>query len=82
MALLPDLGTAGLYAVAVFLLILGVLVVFVETVRPPRLALVVGASIVAAVGLAVLGEIGLALIPMGIAAAFVANQAFEWLTAR
>ncbi len=82
MALLPDLGTAGLYALAAFLLVLGVLVVFVESVRPSRFLLVLIVCLVAAGGLVAVGESGVALVPLGIGGAFVANQAFEWLTMR
>lgn len=82
MAILPDLGTAGLYALAAFLLVLGVLVVFVESVRPSRFLLVLIVCIVAAGGFVALGETGVALVPLGVGGAFVANQVFEWLTMR
>lgn len=82
MPLLPDLGTAGLYAVAAFLLVLGILVVFVESIRPSRFLAVVFASVFAAAGLLLLGEAGVAIILVGIAGAFIANHIFEWLTAR
>src|SRR5947199_8919059 len=82
MAALPDLAAAGLYGVVVFLLTLGLLVVFVETV-PPRglLALLLGSAL-AAVVLAGLGEVGVALLVFGIGAALVANHTSEWLTTR
>lgn len=82
MALLPDLGIAGGIALAVFLLTLGVLVIFVETVAPRRLVAVMGACVAVAAGLVLLGEVGLSLAPLGFAAAFLANHAFEWLTTR
>jgi len=82
MALLPDLGTAALYALAAFLLVLGVLVVFVETVRLSRFLAVVVGSILAASGLALVGEAGVALVLLGVGGAFLANQVFEWLTIR
>lgn len=82
MAILPDLGAAGLYAAAAFLLVLGVLVVFVETIRSSRLVLILSACLAVAIGLVVLGETGLALIVLGVGAAFLANHVFEWLTTR
>ena len=82
MALLPDLAAAALYGVAVFLVVLGFLVVFVETVSPRRLAAgVMGAGLVAS-GLASIGEPGMALLAVGVGAALVANHSFEWLTTR
>jgi ribose 5-phosphate isomerase RpiB len=81
MAAFPDLGTAGLYGVVLFLLTLGVLVVFVETVSTRRLlAVLVGSAVTAAVLLGI-GEAGIALLVLGFGAALVANQVFEWLTA-
>ncbi len=82
MAILPDLGTAGLYALAAFLVVLGVLVVFVESVRPSRFLAVLIVCIVASGGLVGVGETGVALLPLSVGAAFVANQVFEWLTMR
>ena len=82
MAALPDLAAAGLYGVVVFLLALGFLVIFVETVPPRRLiALLLGAFLVAVV-LAGMGETGVAFLALGIGAALIANYAFEWLTTR
>jgi hypothetical protein len=81
-ALLPDLGLAALYAVVVFLLFLGFLVVFVETIPPRRLAVAILAAVVVATWLASAGEAGLSLLPLGVAAALLANHAFEWLTTR
>ena len=82
MAALPDLAAAGLYGVVVFLLTLGLLVVFVETVPPRRLLALLLGSALAAVVLAGLGEVGVALLVFGIGAALVANHTFEWLTTR
>src|SRR5205814_9621092 len=82
MAALPDLAAAGLYGVVVFLLTLGLLVVFVETVPPRRLLALLLGSGLAAVVLAGLGEVGVALLALGIGAALVANHTFEWLTTR
>lgn len=82
MALLPDLAAAALYGAVVFLLTLGILVVFVETISPRRtVAALVGAAIVA-IGLASAGEPGLSLLAIGFGAALVANHAFESLTTR
>ena len=82
MPLSPDLATSGALALVVFLVVLGVLVVFVESVTSFRLAGVLLACVAAAFALVLLGEWGLALVPLAFGAAFVANQAFEWLTTR
>ncbi len=82
MALLPDLATAALYALVVFLLVLGGLVIFVETIRASRLFALLAADIVAVALLAVVGEIGIAIVIAGFGLALIANQAFEWLTTR
>ncbi len=82
MSLLPDLGVAGGIALAVFLVVLGFLVVFVESVGRRAVVGVVGIVLVLGVALSLAGEPGLALIVFGFAAAFVANEAFEWLTVR
>jgi dipeptide/tripeptide permease len=82
MPLLPDLATAGGIALAVFLLALGFLVVFMESV-PPRLVAVVSlVAIILAALLAVLGELGIGLVALGFPAALIANGVFEWLTTR
>lgn len=82
MALLPDLAVASVLALVVFLLALGLLVVFIESVRPARLVAVLLAGVAVSGALAVLGETGLALVAMALAAAVLANQGFEWLTTR
>ncbi len=82
MAVLPDLGLAALAALVVFLLTLGVLVVFVETVPRRILAAVLASALVLAAFLGAVGEIGLGLVPLGFVAAFLANAVFEWLTTR
>jgi arginine exporter protein ArgO len=82
MALLPDLAAAGLYAAVVFLVTLGVLVVFVEAIRPSRALLVILVCGVAAALLAWTGETGVALLALGLAAAVLANHVFEWFTTR
>jgi hypothetical protein len=81
-ALLPDLGLAALYAVVVFLLFLGFLVVFLETIPPRRLVVAILAAVVVATWLASAGEAGLSLLSLGVPAALLANHAFEWLTTR
>ena len=80
MAVLPDLAAAALYAVVVFLLALGVLVIFVETVAPRRLVAALFASMLVAVVLASMGEPGIGLLALAIGAALLANHSFEWLT--
>jgi hypothetical protein len=82
MALLPDPATAGLYATAVFLVSLGVLVVFVETVSFGRFVEVVVGSFVVALAFVLIGELGLSLLPLALGCAFIANNVFEWLTTR
>ncbi len=82
MPLLPDLAVAGGVALAVFLLTLGVLVVFFESV--PRRA-VFGLLLVALVLLTVLtflDELGVGIVILALALAFLANDLFEWLTTR
>src|SRR5438093_11449953 len=82
MAALPDLAAAGLYGVVVSLLTLGLLVVFVETVPPQRLLALLLGSALAAVVLAVLGEVSVALLVLGIVGGSVANLTFDWLARR
>ena len=82
MAVLPDPATAGLYAAVVFLITLGVLVVFVETVSFSRFIAVVVGCFVLALALLLVGEVGLSLLPLGTGGAFIANHLFEWLTTR
>ena len=82
MALVPDPARAILYAAVVFLVVLGVLVLFVETVAFTRFVAIVTGCLVVALALLLLGELGLALFPLGIGGAFIANHAFEWLTTR
>lgn len=82
MALIPDLASAALYAVVVFLLFLGLLVVFVETIPPRLLMVMILVPILVGAWLAWVGELGLSLLAVGVAAALLANQAFEWLTGR
>ncbi len=82
MPLLPDLTVAGGIALAVFLLTLGVLVIFLESV--PR-RMVIGLLLITIVLVAVLslfGEFGIGIILLAFAAAFLANDVFEWLTTR
>ncbi len=82
MAPLLALATSGAVALVAFLVTLGVLVIFVESVRGRTTALVLLVAVILAALLAVLGEAGIGLIPLGFAAAFVANAVFEWLTTR
>ncbi len=82
MPLLPDLTVAAIYAVVVFLLALGFLVVFVETIRVRRMIAGIVAAAVLSIGLAWTGETGLAFLALGVAAALAANHAFEWFTMR
>ncbi len=82
MALLPDLAAAALYGVVVFLLSLGFLVVFVETVSNRQLAAALVFLFIVALGLVSLGEPGMALLVLGVGAALIANHAFEGLTTR
>jgi len=82
MALLPDLAAAALDAVVVFLLFLGLLVVFVETIPSRLLMVMILGVILSAAWLVWVGEIGLSFLALGAAGALVANHAFEWLTNR
>ncbi len=82
MALLPDLPAAALYGLVVFLLSLGFLVVFVETISNRQLAAALVGVFIVALGLVSLGEPGAALLALGVGAALIANHAFEWLTSR
>jgi hypothetical protein len=82
MALLPDLAAAGLYAAVVFLLVLGFLVVFLETIRGSHLAVILGVDAAATLVVFAAGEIGLALVVLAVGLGFLANQAFEWSTGR
>jgi len=82
MALLPDLALASLYAVVVFLLALGFLVVFIEVISMRRLLAGLVVTLVIAAGLASNGETGLSFLALGVAGALIANHAFERLTTR
>ena len=82
MALFPDPASAALYALATFLLVLGVLVVFVEAMRPSRFLSALMAALGVAVLLVLAGESGVALVAAAVGAALVANKLFEWLTSR
>src|SRR2546421_12540701 len=82
MAALPDLAAAGLYGVVVFLLALGFLVIFVETVPPRRLIALLLGSFLVAVVLAGRGGAGVAFLGPGVGAGPLPNHAFEGLTTR
>src|SRR2546429_8809803 len=74
MAALPDLAAAGLYGVVVFLLALGFLVIFVETVPPRRLIALLLGSFLVAVVLAGVGGIWVAFLALGGGAGPVAEH--------
>jgi drug/metabolite transporter (DMT)-like permease len=80
MALLPDLATAGLYALVVFLLALGVLVIFVEVVPPRQLVAALVGFLLVAIALAGMGEAGIGFLALAIGGALLANHTFERLT--
>lgn len=82
MALLPDLVTAGGVALLIFLLTLGILVVFVEAVPRRVLVAVPLAAVVLASLLVLAGDLGTAVLALAFGAALVAKGAFEWLTMR
>ncbi|HLE55119.1 MAG TPA: hypothetical protein VI999_07775 [Thermoplasmata archaeon] len=82
MALLLDPAAAALYGLAVFLVFLGVLVVFVEAIQMARFLLLLSADVAFAVLLVLVGELGVALVVLGLGGALIANQVFEWLTTR
>ncbi len=82
MPILPDLAVAAIYAVVVFLLALGFLVVFIETIRLRRMIAGVVVAVVLSVGLAWTGETGVAFLVLGVGGALAANHAFEWFTIR
>lgn len=81
-AVLPDLAAAGLYGAVVFLLVLGFLVIFVETVSQRRLVALLFGTMLVAIVLAGMGEAGTAFLALGTGAALIANHTFEWLTTR
>jgi len=81
MALLDPI-TGALGGVAVFLVVLGLLVVFVDAVRPSRALLAVVADAAVAALLVFVGEIGLGLVALGFGAAVVADHVFDWFTTR
>lgn len=82
MALLPDLVTAGGVALAVFLIVLGVLVVFVESLDRRIAAVSILVPLVLAAVFVLLGELGVAFVLVGLAGAVAANEVFERLTMR
>lgn len=82
MAPLLDPATAGAAALVAFFVTLGVLVVFVEEVPRRGAAILFLVGLVLAASLAILGQLGVGLVLLGFAAAFVANGVFEWLTTR
>ncbi len=82
MSLLPDLTVAGGIALAVFLLTLGVLVIFLESVPRRIVFRLLLITIVLGAVLSLFDELGIGIILLAFAAAFLANDVFEWLTTR
>ncbi len=82
MSLLPDLTLAGGIALAVFLLTLGVLVIFLESVPRRMVFGLLLITIVVVAALSLFDELGIGIILLAFAAAFLANDVFEWLTTR
>jgi hypothetical protein len=82
MAILVDPSTAGLAALVVFLVALGLLVLFIETISRPLLVAVLVLDLALAGSLVAADEAGLALAALSVAAAVLANEAFERLTTR
>src|SRR2546425_11609611 len=82
MALLPDLALASLYAVVVFLLVLGFLVVFVEAISMRRLLAGLVVTLVIAAGLLSNGEAGLSLLAPRGAGGVLADPAVRRPTTR
>ena len=82
MAILVDPSTAGLAALVVFLVALGLLVLFIETISRARLVAVLVLDIAIGGTLVAADEAGLALVALSVAAAVLANEAFERLTTR
>src|SRR3989442_4419672 len=66
MPFLPDLATAALYAVVVFLLVLGFLIVFVEAVLPSQLLALLITNFVVAGIFAFAAEYGLSLFSLAL----------------
>jgi len=82
MPLLPDLGAAALYALVVFLAALGLLVVFIEAIRPGRMLALLAADVALAALLIWATEVGVAFLVLAAGFALLGNQAFERLTTR
>lgn len=82
MALLPDLALAGGIALAVFLVALGLLVVFTDSLGRRTAAILILVGLGVAVASSIAGEFGIGLVAAGFSAAVAANGLFEWLTSR
>jgi hypothetical protein len=82
MPVLPDLGAAALFAAVVFLVTLGILVVFLERGPGRRAGFVVAVTVALAAAFSLAGEVGLAFVAVAVGGAVLANRAFEWLTTR
>jgi len=82
MAVLSDLSVAAIAAVVVFLGSLGVLVIFVESVKGHRLVAFVAVDAVIAAAFLIAGDVGMAVVALAVAAAALTNEAFERFTLR
>jgi hypothetical protein len=82
MALLPDLTSAALYAGVLFLLVLGVLVVFAESIGRKRLGVLLAINAAAVLILIGIGEAGLGILAAAFGLAFVIHEFFERLSSR
>ncbi|MGQ0798451.1 MAG: hypothetical protein ACT4OI_11425 [Methanobacteriota archaeon] len=82
MAILADPSTAALATLVAFFVALGLLVLFIETITRARLVAVLVLDFAIAGTLVAANEAGLALVALGVAAALLANEAFERLTTR
>src|SRR3989442_13702070 len=82
MPLLPDLGLAALYGLVVFLLALGFLVVFVESISMRRLLAALVLTVIVAAGLVSNGEPGLSLLALGVAGGVISKNTLPRATPR
>lgn len=82
MAILVDPSTTALATVVAFLVALGLLVVFIETISRVRLVAVLVLDIAIAGSLVAADEAGLALVTLSVAAAVLTNEVFERFTTR
>ncbi len=82
MPVLPDLAVAAGYGLVVFLITLGLLVVFVEALPRRIVVAVIMVAFLLAAFMALVGEAGVGVVSLAFAAAVIANELFEWLTTR